>query len=486
MLTQTNVFSDFAFIAFTISTTTVNDTTSTTCVDASLFSPQAPVPSTFFYTYTTSVDWLGDAAFRGSAFSIGYEQFMTYFESSLGINTNTLNCSGILAGDGGMRIGVTALTSTSVVYIDSEPSSLTNVAGPQHPSTPPVVPGLPAPTGLSANSASAGNIAAPPTVAPTKTTPTVLQNIPTTNAPQASTTVLGTGATSITVTLYSIPSGFILNTQALISSGGMATLSDGIVVSLGASGIQIVSGQTGNLADDATNQPKSEIHIGSQTLIPFDTLFISGTTFFLAPGNSGVVVNGKTLVPGKALAASGAVYSLAQDGSVIEASSAALSLDPAVVPSITATSLAPEIFAVLIAGQTLTSEQNIVISGTIYSLGSSGSVIEVGSLISTPGIKTVTSGETYSVAQSRLAVEVGGQMLNPGGNVVISGTMSSIASAGLIAKASSSTMTVPIAEATKSKGAAKASSQFSPGTSVRGVGVVTLAYGIWIAGWFIS
>ncbi|KAK4986327.1 hypothetical protein LTR50_005374 [Elasticomyces elasticus] len=269
-----------------------------------------------------------------------------------------------------------------------------------------------------------------------------------------------------------------------LTPGGSAVQVSGTTYSLAPSGTAIiVNGVTAAIASPigrpvtfgsiaATPVASSAYVVAGQTLSPEgSSVFVSGTTYSLAPSGTVVVngqssaiqtgstgstlitlgnvaasrvavsdyiVAGQTLAPGgSAITVSGTAYSLALGGSVVYVNGKSSAL-PTAVPGSPITlgnvvATPTEASGYVIAGQTLAPGSAITVSGSVYSLAPSGTALVVdGKTSPLPAALLVTlGGSVYTVLPTvSSGLVLGTQTLHPGSQITIAGETLSLAPGG--------------------------------------------------------
>jgi hypothetical protein len=257
------------------------DTTTITTTMCDYDAPVTLPEVTYYYTYTSSLNWTssrsllanGDKSAEIGPFVRGSDSAVSYFMTWAGLGSRPGHCSMIMDGNAAAKIGVTALTSTSVIYTTTTSAEQTG----------------PAPASAVAQMPSQTPPPSPIPAQQTNIQPTIG------NLPITATIKLGTH--DFMATIASFSDKVVVNGQTLSAEGAAETLSGGVVASWGFSGLEFgLSGITSTLSRAVPTATIQGAQIGSQTLSSGGVIVASGTTYSLLPGGSVVGIAGGTTI----------------------------------------------------------------------------------------------------------------------------------------------------------------------------------------------
>lgn len=279
-LTQTNTWISAAIMTCTWFTTVIVAGTSTITTSTPQYIYLSALNVTYYFTYTTTLNWTTWATRHETRTSVGYDDYpwitgnysaSSYIKSMVGLDSNTVSCQLVPDGEAQAKIGVTALTSTLIIYTTSVSSKSVgpipaSVVSPIASQTPPPVAYVPAPQ---------NDIYTANRVAESGGLP--------------STTTLKLGESAITATIALGSGGIVVNGQLVRSTGAVKTLSNGVVASWGLSGPALgIPSLTATFSNAAPPVATNVISINGQTLTSGEAVVALGTTYSLLP--SGLVL----------------------------------------------------------------------------------------------------------------------------------------------------------------------------------------------------
>lgn len=255
--------------------------TTTICANVNSDSVVTIPELSYYYTYTSSLNWTstrslliaGVASAEIGPYERGSASAAAYFKTWAGYGSYPGNCSMIMDGLAAAKIGVTALTSTTVIYATTT---------------------SPAPTGPAPASAVAAIPTKTPPPSPLPAQQTIIQA---TNGAPTITTAIKLGTDDITATIASFSDKIVINDRTLSSTGAVETLSNGVVASWGLSGLAVgISAITSTLSNGGGSATVHGVSIGSQTLTSGGVIVASGTTYSFNSGGSVIGVGSGTTI----------------------------------------------------------------------------------------------------------------------------------------------------------------------------------------------